>query len=401
PSSAAPTGPSRTTEARLAAKLSDTRARATFSRAGAESQMRKSRPRTARVPQSISANDDVAMRPAAKATTPQTYAQAGRGSPRIAAPSGRERSPPGAPARDGPRGRAGCEERSYRLAGSRRACACLPALQPGHALGHHQRRRRGALAAAVSRRHHALEHDSLPPPAKPGRPAARPDTGTGTVPALSRASTYPAFAGAHVLPSLISGTSLTRTAQVTQACGETRANREVVVTLSDQLPPTNVPTVIAQAGCTSQCTCVCTAFPIFPRKCTETTKLGFPSSRGHPLPRPRHGLGEALRKADLRLPAERLPGRPRIDGPRGQAAQPRRRELRSVRRARRLGDQRVQLPVGRLDAGAHVEAQPAGGLPRRAGEGVHHVQHVDVVAGLRAVAEHARGTARQQRVRED
>ncbi len=62
PSSAAPTGPSSTTEARLAAKLSETRARATVSRAGAESQTRNSRASTASLPQSSSAKDDVAMK---------------------------------------------------------------------------------------------------------------------------------------------------------------------------------------------------------------------------------------------------------------------------------------------------------------------------------------------------
>jgi hypothetical protein len=72
PTSAAPAGPSSTADARLAAKLSDTRARSTFSSAGEESQTRNSRASTTRVGQAMPAYDAVDMSQAARATTPQT-----------------------------------------------------------------------------------------------------------------------------------------------------------------------------------------------------------------------------------------------------------------------------------------------------------------------------------------
>jgi len=72
PTSAAPAGPSRTTDARHAEKLSDTRARSRLSSAGAESQTRKSTAMTRRVRVSMPSYEEVARTVAALATTAAT-----------------------------------------------------------------------------------------------------------------------------------------------------------------------------------------------------------------------------------------------------------------------------------------------------------------------------------------
>src|SRR4051794_10433567 len=89
PTRAAPSGPTRTTEASPTLKLSETTARWMLSSAGADSHARNNAASTASLSQGRPAEPDESAAPTTKPAaviTPQMYAQAARGSPRIAPP---------------------------------------------------------------------------------------------------------------------------------------------------------------------------------------------------------------------------------------------------------------------------------------------------------------------------
>src|SRR5918999_521640 len=86
PTRAATSGPTRTTEASPTLKLSETTARWMLSRAGADSQATNNAASTASLSHGRLGESAIATMTPAGAITPQTYAQAARGSPRIAPP---------------------------------------------------------------------------------------------------------------------------------------------------------------------------------------------------------------------------------------------------------------------------------------------------------------------------